>query len=129
MKPNELRIGNYIEHIDHGIFEVEIITSDGRIGLKDWEFLNIKYLKPVKLNQKLLIEFGFKKEQSNYNNYRSWYELFDDYILIRSNDIITKYRNFQFVYLVNYDFVKIKYTHRLQNLYFILTGKELKFKE
>lgn len=107
MKPTELRIGNWIKRntqsdgfqIDHHSF---------------WSCeRNPENYKPIYLTEDWLEKFGFKtddiiwvKDEIQIGHYKSGFYLCSGTLLRLSK--------------------KIKYVHQLQNLYFALTGKELK---
>lgn len=110
MKANDLRIGNWVFDIDsqsfkkiHGFF----LENKEHYGLK-----------PIKLTEGWLINYGFDYFKSN-NSYQLDVDLgFSIWGRIESG----------FNVYVNSDSCgqTIKYVHQLQNLYFALTGKELK---
>jgi hypothetical protein len=125
MKIQELRIGNYVEFESHKFIIKDEITFDNDEG--DWMIDNFlfKEIKPIKLNEYWLRVFGFEIE-------------FDDpvkHAMLGVNPVnknfLIKLTNCQFAYNKNYWFYgngyfKIKYVHQLQNLYFSLTGTEMK---
>ena len=130
MKATELRIGNYFDIIDRSneihlprnvvkmigethfstvvLYDILIPVCSQQISMN----VGIRDLSPIELTEEWLIKFGFEKIGKNFEK---------DNILILWN-IIDKC----------YDFVhtdkgiEIKYVHQLQNLYFSLTGQELK---
>src|SRR5690606_20187688 len=152
MKNTELRIGNYI----NGIYETEIDRGNGIIedversevvkvagldgaGLSEYSIwiedgYNKEYdsFEPIPLTEEWLLKFGFKKDtkgsvsiQFNYGvnpitkDYMMqliWLKTIPDYEL----EECPFYKNGHF---------KIKHVHQLQNLYFSLTGEELKLKD
>ena len=78
-------------------------------------------VEPIPLTEEWLLKLGFKKtEWDNFNSYRLMIGNNDYTIVLYSDgncevgDIIT---------------CKIEYVHQLQNLYFALTGEELKQQE
>ena len=135
MKPQDLRIGNYVyyEHTTHivdGIYENKVYSWWVKNGepvieyeMKDIGGAMVKnpyrdvisQYEPIPLTEEWLIKLGFKK-----NITTDLYPTFS-YDILNVNDGI--------VYVLNYGFVNhIKYVHQLQNLYFVLTGEELKLK-
>jgi hypothetical protein len=139
MKGNELRIGNLIKGIYHdyddGIDEeienetiCKVVTLDvSGIGdypiyvYSDEDIEHFSEFKPIPLTEEWLLKFGFgKTEWDNFNSYRLMIGNNDYTIVLYSDgncevgDIIT---------------CKIEYVHQLQNLYFALTGEELKQQE
>lgn len=107
MKPNELRIGNFVIDNLGGTLKIKGINTESVLS----------HIKPIKLTDKWLIDFGFEKtEWDNNNSFRKMVGNNDYTIVFYSNciceigDIIVK---------------EINYVHQLQNLYFALTGNEL----
>jgi len=129
MKAEELRIGNYYKCFDGTIdgYRIhQIVLRDfAYIGDAGGDFGNYGF-KPIPLTEEWLIKFGFEKKKHIYPDnsksfdywFNSWYVRFDIDIGI----IIIGRLHFQdYQYLDN-----IKHVHQLQNLYFALTGTELK---
>lgn len=122
MKVNELRIGNYIWEDYGGVDQISSIMNDGEIrcirpGFKTEGQYNIKYVIPIPLTEEWLIKFGFEQSEG-------W----DDFEYFKLNGI-----EFTDVSPNGYELCEmeqccIKEVHQLQNLYFALTGEELKTK-
>ena len=122
MKANELRIGNYVYF---GKTETKLFCVD----LLNIAFEKIKNTKseiqPIPLTEEWLIKFGFNQDEILNYRYNSEWKLDG--------------KNYDFIYIdiddkdicINdsWNHRKIKYVHQLQNLYFALTGEELKIKE
>lgn len=119
MKASELRIGNYILYGEtHTIFEVITINEEGysvkneneETWIEQWAFYGIQ------LTEEWLIKFGFNKS-------KHWYTLGNISI---SADMtrLTQEINGPQVELYN-QFKCPVYVHKLQNLYYELTGEEL----
>lgn len=118
MISSELRIGNYVMYTEN-ILTISSIDKK-RVVLDDYNrpldflvrFLN--QIKPIPLTEEWLIRFGFGGTREYYYDTEigaiEFY--FEDEILVCD---IYDSRN-----------KNIKYVHQLQNLYFALTGKELK---
>lgn len=136
MRIEELRIGNNI--FNH---KGEIITVNGIANgyiIIDAEH-NILYslCNPIPLTEEWLIKFGFEKViyESDETGYGNDYELeikgvgcisySDDFscALFGSKES----SKHELGFLPNWD--NCKHVHSLQNLYFALTGEELKIKE
>lgn len=109
MTANELRIGNFINYLGkiiecniNTIYAFSTITQPSKIYL------------PIPVTEEWLLKFAF------INN-GFCYELKDFKILIHAN------KDFQFTVIYkDLDICgNIKYIHKLQNLYFALTGEEL----
>ncbi len=126
MKANELRIGNLVYVSDNQtnlIFqEITPINIHNLMHLTGWDKspVDIEF-EPIPLTKEFLLKFGFiyrgiyyhfpyndifKLEQHKLNN---------AYWLRHSSESL--------------DCVRINYVHQLQNLYFALTGNELKYEE
>ena len=110
MKANELRIGNFVyDAWSNEIFCLDALEFKVRLlsDLKD------NKLEPIELTEEWFIKFGFEEEIDGYS----------------LNPLtIGKYwirHNFQQLITTS----ELKYVHQLQNLYFALTGNELKIKE
>lgn len=111
MNAKELRIGNYV------LFSNKIKTIDlsdfgtewtGDLGRKMFD-----QFKPIPLSADWLIEFGIKKSGNHY--------------FFKTNTGNAAYFSEEFKLIFSdFERSKIKYVHELQNLYFALTGEELK---
>lgn len=114
MKANELRIGNWVKSNKSGnefqftsyhFNDLDVVlTSNPPKPL----------IEPISLTEEWLIKLGFK------TNDKCWYFKGN----FRYNAIV-KYWQW---YGVNIQDSLIKHVHQLQNLYFVLTGEELTFK-
>ncbi len=132
MKGNEVRIGNLFTN-ENGdkILEVCTITRNGFTctGIKRHEFVNnIGSPKRIDLHEDWLIKFGIKRCEIYFGNneslqldwtgehYNIWHRQYDDdqHVVIFGNIIMQ---------------IEIKYVDQLQNLYYALTGEELKLEE
>jgi len=135
MKANELRIGNWIlipyQNAPIAIpaheTQVQGMTIFGEIltnntpeheGLKT----NPNHISGIPLTEEWLLKFGFEKKDGAglcgfykdilWNKYICWAWSIDVGIEDKNGDELLS-------------FIKIKYVHQLQNLYFALTGNEL----
>lgn len=129
IQPNELRIGNYFLTILSDILQVTEIRAmvEGRSGNG---YCNAHYedIQPVPLTGEWLLKFGFEfitdwsikgNDCVVYRKDLGWLRLetcmmSDIVCLVEKSGISTG--------------VNIEYVHQLQNLYFALTGEELKDK-
>lgn len=115
----ELRIGNYINYKDENhLFEVVAIDDLG-VRVKDEEQITwIEYdcFDPIPLTEKHLIGFGFKEDE--FGNFENESRL----ILFKKED----YYYFIVQWGSSVIGAETKNVHQLQNLYFALTGEELK---
>ena len=99
---NELRVGNWV-------------LEDGEYKkLKSmWDFDDIDDFDPIPLTEEILLKCGF--ERNHYGGL---------YLLSKFDFDLTK----EGYFLVDNVRVHCKHLHQLQNLYFALTGTELKIK-
>jgi hypothetical protein len=140
IKVNELRIGNLISYKNKKVGYVSNITTmfpdinHIRISGQREFYYNLKYIKPIPLTVGWLLKFGFEKAE---NDYRIQIQKDDgkgntDYWIWVSTGINNETNKFN-VLLVSQEGdwfnSKNKYVHQLQNLYFGLTGDELKIKK
>lgn len=113
MKANELRIGNYVLDSEGGQV-TEVMPSDFSITV-------CTYLEPIPLTEEWLIKFGFYYNKS-FEHYQLVYD--NGSVLIIEKSIrawIWKFNKVQSI--------KLQHVHQLQNLYFALTGEELKLNQ
>jgi hypothetical protein len=121
MESNELRIGNLVKwydvskvlelHSEKNEFDNVYIECE-----ESFEWTEYDKLIPIELTEEWLLKFGFIS-----NPYQDRYE--KDIIRINCNKI----KGFTELWIDGMP--HIKYIHQLQNLYFALTGEELKIKE
>ena len=114
MEAKELRLGNYVceETIEepYQVVEVfEISTTTINDGVP-------KALSPIPITEEWLLRLGFKAKKVAYNRTFYYADSFNEWKVIYQDGRIK--RNGKV----------IKYINQLQNLYFALTGKELKLK-
>jgi len=122
MKASELRIGNWIYIPQTKTNErIGSIEENGRfttIGYKS-SYSSIECLEPIPLTEECLLKFGFEKNDNN------------QFILMEGSvDILfNKDLNGWTCDGINFSINMTEHVHQLQNLYFALTGEELKLKE
>ena len=108
MKANELRIGNYVFDNLGGTLKIKGINENS----------DISHIKPIPLTEQWLFKFGF---DSCINGFWCPKELL--------NVKISKFSVTQ-IFISGSDtdlaFNGTEYVHQFQNLYFALTGEELK---
>jgi len=140
MNKNELRLGNLVNEEILGNCEVSDICEhvvmvkvnngelDGTISKVTYT-LNYCCINPIPLNEKLLLDFGFKKLKGINDRYLKDYGAFFFSLLLTNDD-----KSYD-VTLSNHDgneapptvgFGIFKYVHQLQNIYFALCSEELK---
>ena len=122
MEANELRIGNLIEYRISDRFdkrkewwEVSEIDADdihwlSKVMPEDEDF------KAIPLTEEWLLKFGFINDKvlEFYKNNSSESTIIIDY---------------NFICLLGYSHVKLKYVHQLQNLFYSICEKELEIKQ
>lgn len=110
---NELRIGNLLLNEKDELFELSGYLVWNFTTLQNTNVNTDKFFKPVKLTEDWLQRLGFVK-----NPFDSHYEKDEFYVEVWDNDCVFRWNDF------NID-INVKTVHRLQNLYFTLTGIEL----
>ena len=129
LKASELRIGNYIKLMfNYEDYEPLQVTLDDLVGVDkkqaDYE--------PLPLTEDWLYKFGFENIDKGDNDYITYTDPNHDYYLqidVRRKDGKYSILDNSFDDLRDFSMVDIMYVHQLQNLYFVLTGEELKIKE
>lgn len=135
MKASELRIGNLINgmYYDYNIDDdhreeetvCKVVTLDS-VGSCEYPIwvesdLNIETFsdfEPIPLTEEWLLKFGFEK---TYIGHDEKYPFFEKGLIIIDACDFT-------IETASGLVIEIKYVHSLQNLYFALTGEELKQK-
>ena len=131
MKANELRIGNLVK-IDCPDFEnkIQSIPNIHEKGvLINGNPYSLLELQPILLTEEWLLRFGFVKWEDRLT-IEAWAkghpsQRFDiDFI---EGEIVmnSRYQEHSDTHIMGH----IKHVHQLQNLYFALTGEELKLKD
>lgn len=130
MKASELRIGNYVWEDYGGDYVVTSIHNKSfeTIGLTKPSFKTegvylVDEIKPILLTEEWLFKFGFSASKT---------KMLVDVYRIGEYQYMPKYEYFGFTGDTdNKGLIKsdVKYVHQLQNLYFALTGEELRIKE
>ena len=130
MKPEELRIGNWIQSYDNHFEQVIDVLCDS-VNLESNEGLPYDLIEPIPLTEEWLKKFGFSDGE-----YRKGYKYYypNEYSLwsIRLSNKNLGYYQFC-IWIRNDELMKfdgpIQYVHQLQNLYFALTKEELTIKQ
>ena len=78
--------------------------------------IQIKNIEPIPLTEEWLFKLNFINDRV-LEFYRN--DITDSTIII----------DYNFICLLGYSHVKLKYVHQLQNLFFALTGEELELKQ
>jgi hypothetical protein len=133
MKATELRIGNYhLYHIVDKFNDPQEWDDICQIDAQDLVYLSTPKgeadsdYKPIPITEEWLKKFGFcYDDMEDTNEENTWYHLEAHGFKFSSDKSV----HFNRVYVrLNKISLEIKYVHHLQNLYFSLTGKELKIK-
>jgi len=119
MKANELRVGNLVER-DGNILEVIRVAKDGIVNYdlvrkSQGMHVNSGNVIPIPLTEEWLSKFGFEKNENGF---------FD---LIKDSEVEILIRDDYWTCDgIVFSLFNLKYVHQLQNLFFVLTGEELK---
>ena len=106
MDERELRIGNWIDN--NGNFEQ--VKYD--VHFRDIHYIKDHGYTAIPLTEEWLIKFGFKMNTLN--------TISNGKLMLRIDE--------SKCYMLSVNNIEIEYVHKLQNLYFELTGEELKIK-
>ena len=116
IQANELRITNIVHFVKENV--------DAEIGHHNLGILlaypSTNDYEPIPLTEEWLLKFGFEKQS--------------DYFFYNNNYRVESFRSSEWCFRArvtkneSYPIAIIEYVHQLQNLYFALTGKELKLK-
>lgn len=134
MKANELRLGNWIKY-KNSYAKVENMSS--RFIMDTSDYVGVRYtggwytmcvstaFKPIELTEEVLLKIGFSKYNDVINIYSFENESViviyaPDLKLLRIEDIKSDILIDRNVRLNN-----VEYLHQLQNVYYLLIGKEL----
>lgn len=135
MKPNELRIGNYIFDRSGKILRIDGWENPSKVYMDNGTYHlpepigevpyhplteEISFLKPIPLTEQWLKDFGFEKPAHSFIgdifHLSEWDEFPNTWcVAMNKNNAII--------------FRRLKHAHQLQNLYFALTGEELKLNQ
>ncbi len=118
MKASELRIGNLISWISSGNIEKVI-----KIDINYINDVSESDLNPIQLTSEWLLKFEFNSIVSKKRNYCIDWSVKDKFEIteIHFNAFVYYGKNEEPIYVTS--------VNKLQNLYFALTGKELKLIE
>jgi hypothetical protein len=122
IQANELRVGNLYDN--NGVFKKASPNTIEEV----WEAPR-SWCKPIPLTEEWLLKLGFK--QCGYEMLSWKHEtLLPSFDLGGINWADFDEPDYQFLtYKVGDEILRIDYVHQLQNLYFALTGEELKQQE
>lgn len=129
----ELRLGNkFKQPSDETIFEVLALHNNRVAYAKDdytidneYFWFDVDHILPIPLTSELLRGIGFKNDKQG--NTRLYNSRRGKYFTLYLSESFGKEPDGNLYYGDSYTRnVKLKYLHQLQNLYFVLTGQELK---
>lgn len=135
MKASELRIGNLVyvtDNLTNLVFkEITPINIHNLMHLTGWDKspIDIEF-EPIPLTEEILLKLGFKNIDKGGNDFITYTDSEHNYYLqidVRKNDGKYLILDNSFDDLRAFSMVDIEYVHQLQNLYFALTGEELKY--
>lgn len=129
MNIQELRIGNWITeplNEDKNPFQIWGVYSETKNNKIN--NLPISYFKPIPLTKDWLIKFGFEKDMVLAEYIKNVKMIGLDLIIgitTNTSGALIGIYNVKSLHTNGINFVRIKYVHQFQNLYFALTGEEL----
>ena len=144
MEAKELRIGNYVHH-KANTWSSRVDTHPNNKSFdfiwdeSDWYglcqgLMFLEYIEPIPITEEWLLRFGFEENDGMYNNFVIPCDEVGSkhsarYVKSPFEDENGWFYNNDQSDASCYEIRKIEHVHQLQNLYFALTGNELKLKE
>lgn len=124
MKITELRIGNLINNSN----EVIAISAGESVSCYGLSFSGMVHftfnkIEPIKLTEEWLIKLGFERCFDHWGGYLS--PDFGE----RASSLRIYEEDGSFYHQTNLEKIKLEYVHKLQNLYFVFSEKELELKK
>ena len=107
----ELRKGNIVECF--GVKTIDYLIKEGT-HFTSGDGGTFYSLNPIPLTEEWLIKFGFENKREKW--------------LFEKNGLVINIGNHNCTMHCGNSIKAVDYVHQLQNLYFVLTGKELKIK-
>lgn len=124
IEPKELRIGNYLYSKNSNcLFEKGLVVVDLNVFEKIRMYNGLSCLNPYELTEGRLFDLGLYKFKDEKGTYFSFYE--DNIFKIRFIDDIDTLKAFK-CYIGNQYIRRLDYIHQLQNLWYELSGVDLK---
>lgn len=131
MDTKELRRGNLLLmktstsiNPNGDIVEVRAILENGVAVSGDGQHLGIECFSPIPLSDSMLVLMGFERSSGSGRNFYS--PLFGFGGMIRIFHEKTLIGKIMYAYKMNDStFIRIKYVHQLQNLFYVISGEEL----
>lgn len=129
MKASDLMIGNYFNSNGN----IDVVTPNEIEALFESE--NREWIKPIPLTEEWLVKFGFEW-QPKKETYRIEYNIKKHGVKKGKAISIHAFKDedvwvitlFEVVFIDDVTPTVLKYLHELQNLYYCLTGEQLKIK-
>jgi hypothetical protein len=130
MEAKELRIGNYVNYVNQKVNVLQISVE----GRNKWD-VELGYfedsigferlfneIQPIPLTEEWLLKFGATKTPYEDDS--------NDYYCVIRHDNFNVFHEEGFAYLdICEVIIKLEYVHKLQNIWYALTGEELTIKE
>lgn len=131
IKENEIRIGNWFHHKKEWSYrqDDDIKEFDFQFEPSDWFALGectlfYENFEPILLTEEWLLKFGFNCKYKSVHNHWN----LGSFCIEQKSDEDDFGNSIPQEQIFYYNFQsEIKYVHQLQNLYFVLTEKELKW--
>jgi len=123
MKAAELRLGNFItiKHQTHNLIEIRQIFEDAVSAKGNRLGLGLDVVEPIPLTEEWLLKFGFDGKGRVFSKGDYGFDLGITPFFLQKLDSIELQKTI-------WVRTEVKHVHQLQNLYFSLTGEELKIK-
>ncbi len=126
MNANEFRIGNFVYDTFNASYDIIQIDLDDFCVMRNYQMSNHENpYQPIPITKDWLVKFGFVKDENVYLNNNIYVQYVLNMIAIRINDNAVLIKNTDWVCITTFE-NPIKYVHQIQNLYFLLSGNELK---
>lgn len=122
MNKQELRIGNYVMYDNKLVYIAEILKNGVRIydGNGFDKITPYECIEPIVIDEHYLEKLGLGSSKVSF--FIIWSKDGKNYF----GDDISIYKNGNVFYNIT-EIIKLDYIHQIQNLYYLLNNKELKF--
>lgn len=130
IQAEELRIGNWVEHKKEWSHRSAGIVAPFNFQWEDRDWyalgestLGLDAVQPIPLTPEILEKAGFI-----FNDDADWFELknWNPYVIKKGKTALLNDIFRLTTFKVDWNLAELKYLHQLQNLYYALTGEELK---
>jgi hypothetical protein len=113
-----LRIGNYVKcPLDGTVLNVITLTNKLIIANKG-DNINYNAIEHIPITEEILLKCGFEKtNRIDFGELKECYANFSFALMIRHNSFFVDWIGGN---------TEVKYLHQLQNIFYVLTGEELK---